>query len=303
METKIREKLKEKGLADSSIKLYVRQLEKLQDGSPLKTLAFLKNTDDIMQKLNDYKDNTKKLYLSAIVTTLDAIHVKKPAHFNFYQEKLNILKKEYNDKDKNVKSDAETANWVEFSEIEKMLDEWIGKCNFTKKKITASEFETLQKTFILSLYVLLPPRRNMDYLKCLIVDNLPEHQDSNFLVLDKSEFVFHKFKTAKNGSQVVSFKDNDKFVQILNLYLKYHPVKDKVKPLLVNFEGKPFVHVNSITRVLNKMFGKKIGSSMLRKIYISYKFGDQLDKIKEMNQTAKDMGHSSATAQSVYLKG
>jgi hypothetical protein len=58
------------------------------------------------------------------------------------------------------------------------------------------------------------------------------------------------------------------------------------------------VAVNAITRVLNRVFGKKIGSSMLRHIYLSDKYKDQNE---EMKKDAEAMGHS-LDLQRAYIK-
>lgn len=60
-----------------------------------------------------------------------------------------------------------------------------------------------------------------------------------------------------------------------------------------------FSSVNSITRILNKVFGKKVGSSMLRHIYLSSKYGNVS---KEMKEDAKIMGHSTEVQKNTYIK-
>jgi hypothetical protein len=74
--------------------------------------------------------------------------------------------------------------------------------------------------------------------------------------------------------------------------------KTKEFKLLVKADGSPLNTVNSITRILNKIFGKKIGSSMLRHIYLSSKYGDT---IKEMEKDGVAMAHSSSV-QREYIK-
>jgi hypothetical protein len=79
--------------------------------------------------------------------------------------------------------------------------------------------------------------------------------------------------------------------------LKFHPEKKGSEyRFLVYSDGKPLSAVNAVTRVLNRAFGKNIGSSMLRHIYLSEKYN-----IDEMKTLAHDMGHS-LTLQREYLK-
>jgi hypothetical protein len=55
--------------------------------------------------------------------------------------------------------------------------------------------------------------------------------------------------------------------------------------------------VNAITRILNRIFGRKVAASMLRHIYLSDKYD-----IKEMKADADAMGHS-LEEQKKYMKG
>jgi len=87
--------------------------------------------------------------------------------------------------------------------------------------------------------------------------------------------------------------------------LKHHPLLKGKKsdiPFLVDSNGTHYTATNAITRILNKLFGKKVGSSMLRKIYLTSKYGDKLDLLKEMKHISSQMGHSPATQQGVYIK-
>jgi len=51
--------------------------------------------------------------------------------------------------------------------------------------------------------------------------------------------------------------------------------------------------------MLYKIFDKKIGASMLRKIYLTDRFGKTMDDMKEI---AQDMGTSTGTIQNHYIK-
>ena len=115
-----------------------------------------------------------------------------------------------------------------------------------------------------------------------------------------TEFVFNKYKTSKKyGRQTVAIPTG--LAGIITSYLKHRPTTSEEKaakefPLLVSHDGKPLSQANAITRVLNSVFDKNIGSSMLRHIYLSNKMD-----ISEMKADAHDMGHS-LNEQQKYLK-
>ena len=54
----LEQKLNDRHLSEGTIKLYIRNLEKLNDGQLL-SFNFLNNVDKIIEKISKYKDNTK----------------------------------------------------------------------------------------------------------------------------------------------------------------------------------------------------------------------------------------------------
>ena len=66
----LKQKLVEKNLSLSSINLYIRNLEKLNNNEAFKNFNFLKKIEDINNKIDKYKDNTKRSYYISIVSSL-----------------------------------------------------------------------------------------------------------------------------------------------------------------------------------------------------------------------------------------
>jgi integrase len=153
---------------------------------------------------------------------------------------------------------------------------------------------------VLSLYVLLPPRRNKDFIDMVITTKTTKDTDKNYLDIKKQQFIFNVYKTSKKDGQLI-VNIPDELMTILKTYIKYHPLKSELPeqniPFLVYFDKKP-VKDNGITRILNKIFGKKIGSSMLRHIYLSFKYGNVLEQQKKDSEL---MSHNIQT-QKDYIK-
>jgi hypothetical protein len=178
------------------------------------------------------------------------------------------------------------------------------------KMITQTQFNKLLSYLILLLYTDIPPRRNQDYSQMYVVGAYKDGMDNNKNYFDfkNKQFIFNTYKTSKKyGKQVVDLKDSPLLLQALDNYLKFHPLNPKKNTLkipektefklLVNLDGSSSNAPNSITRVLNKIFdGKKIGSSMLRHIYLSSKYD-----INEMKKDSEIMAHS-LQQQKDYLK-
>lgn len=303
------QKLQDKGLSDSSIKLYIRNLEKLNDGE-LKNLKFLSKKDYILEKLNKYKDNTKRGFLISIVSVLGCCpDDKKIVKIkNEYYALMVNKSKEIKDKETTELTDEQKKNWVSWEEILQtfgILTEQINKFK-DNKIISDKDYNLLLGYTILACYIYNSPRRNKDYQNMNIVKKVTDklNKDTNYYIFDDNKFIFNKYKTEKTyGKQEIPVSDDLK--KVLDIYIKFQPIlKGKVKnttntPLFVYQDGTELSSINSITRILNKVLGnKKMGSSALRHIFLS-------DKYKDINNAMKTdaelMAHSTPQQQA-YIK-
>lgn len=297
-------------IAESSANAYIKVLYALNERKPFKNLTFLKATDGIDKRISEYADSTQRAILASVVSVLslfkDKATFKKP-YLHYYDEMMSRAKVSKETESKNEKTEKQETNWLSWEDVEKHRSELLEKVDkFAKSKIlTPSEYDTLLQYVVLALYTEIQPRRNQDYLDMFVVkkwtDAMPK--DKNYLDLSSKKFVFHKYKTAKKyGVQTEEIPET--LWTSLSLFLKHHPgwkvVANRKTPvkLLVSHANEPIVAVNAITRLLNRIFGKKVGSSMLRHIYLSDKYGDTLT---EMKKDSEAMGHSLGT-QKAYVK-
>lgn len=313
--------LKEKKkLSDSSIKTYLRNLTKLNKDEMFKNFNFLKDTDIIIRRLSAYKENTKRNYLISIVSVLSLSD--KPAVKKLYNTYYDLMMKKNDEINKEVNpnelTDTQEKNWISwenvkerYTSLEKEVDEFA-----KNKELSEQQYNTLLGYIIFSLYIHQAPRRNKDY-QIMKLTNEYKPEDSkefNYLDLKKKEFIFNSYKTSsKYGTQII--KINDDLWNALNKYFYHHVCilrKSKLNttkhPILLSNDfgdwfllyhnHKPLDKVNSITRILNKIFDKSIGSSMLRHIFLTDKYGKTLD---EQEKDASDMAHSKSM-QKDYIK-
>lgn len=299
-----------KSITDSSKKLYVSNLNRLNGGLPIKNLNFLNDVEAIKKKLEKYKPNTQRSYIISVVSLLKVMKDKQNKKFSklydTYYTILDGMNKEL--KDNTGKTEKEELVWIGQDAVKSKLEDEmkiIEEIN-DKNKIDKDEYDRLLRLVVLSLFVLQKPRRNKDYQEMYIVKKYKAEYgtEKNFLDLTKNEFQFNNYKTA--GTYKTQMTDlASLFREILNVYLKFHPLKsnltkkDAQVPFLVDYQGDVLKSNNALTRMLYKVFGSKIGSSMLRKLYLSDKYSEMM---KEMEQDVKDMGSSTGTAQMNYIK-
>jgi len=312
-----KELVEKKQVAESTANAYVKSLYMLNGKAPFKTLTFIKDLDGIDKKVSEYADNTQKALYTAITSVL-SLYKDKPTYkkaYAYYYEKMMGKAKEMKETgaETSEKTTKEKENWIDWKEVQekhKELGDAVAKFVSTKN-ITPEQFSVLLHWVVLSLYTEIQPRRNQDYLdmwvvqhsKSMSVDDLPT--DKNYLVIvgkKPTQFIFNKYKTAKKyGPQHINIPTA--LADVISLYLKHHPLVKGNKTKTTEFkflvfpDGTPLTAVNAITRILNRVFGKKIGSSMLRHIFLSSKYD-----IKEMETDAAAMGHS-VEEQKKYLRG
>lgn len=302
---KLFESLKSKNITESSLKLYFNNLRRLNGGDFPKSFTFLKDVDAIVAKLADYKPNTRRTYLISIVSLLKT----EPKQKKLYDKYFALLDG-YN-KDlatNNDKSETQKENWLSQDAVKKVYDDLTAEVEplLKQKRLGTDAYNKLLSWVILSLYTLQPPRRNMDYQIAVATNKyhteLPT--EYNYLDLPNAVWYFNNYKT-KGTYKTQEIKANDEIMDVIRKYLKFHPLRAELKkktgsvPFLVSADGSPLEGVNAITRILNKIFGRRIGVSLLRNIYLTDKYAP---KVAELNNDATAMGTSASTIQNQYIK-
>ena len=288
-----------KNISDSSVNVYIGNLKKLNNSKPFGDFGFLENVDTVVEKLGKYKETTKKNYLVSIVSVLSLfpdVPKLKELHDKYYglmmKKKDEIEKADVGDMTK-----TQEENWIDWDSVKEKFKELETEVNtfYKKKTIDDTQYQTLLVFALLALYVIVAPRRNKDYQLMFVVDKFEPDMDKekNYYDLAKKRFIFNNYKTAKKYGRF-DYRVPDALRLALSKYLKHRdqrlPVDDhNAKPLLMKSDGTPMVRSNDITKLLNKVFGKNVGSSMLRHIFLTDKYGDLFKQSKEDSET---MAHS-----------
>ena len=109
-----------------------------------------------------------------------------------------------------------------------------------------------------------------------------------------NKFYFNKYKTVKTyGLQVLDVPK-----ELNNVLKKW--IKINTNDYMIYSSNSNKLSCPQITRILNKIFGKKISTSMLRHIYLTNVYKD-VPQINKMENLANEMGHSVSTAME-YIK-
>jgi hypothetical protein len=306
-----------RNIKPNSLKAYLISLQKTHDfiegKGELEDLNFLKNEEEVVEKLQDLKLSTQKNYLSAIIVALDAMNDEGDYddELEYYRGYLAELQKQHQEEqEKQQKTKSQDENWVSMKQLRKVMNGYkadiMERELLTKPELNRKQFDLVQKWVVANLFLddENPPTR-LDYAPMKVIKEEDfnklsdeDKEDNNYLVLksrNKKYFHFGEYKTAKKyGANVIPV--GKKLNSVLNIWLRINPTDS----LLLNSQGKPQT-ANGLGKYITKVFeptGKKIGVNLLRHIFITEKFEPQLE---EKQEVAKKMSHSVAT-QELYAK-
>ena len=292
-------------LKPSSLKVYLSALRILNDKKQIVNINFLKNYDDIINKINSKSSNTKKSYLNAIIVALQSLKEDKNL-ITKYEKLRDDYQNEYSEiMSSHKKTSKQEHNWVEWTDYVKMVDKLSNNVKHLKKKSEWSidDLNKYQEHLLTLLYKYYPVRNDFHDMKILSKReyNKLKNKKNNYLVLGSPmKFMLHEYKTVdRYGAKELVV--NKEVTNAIKLYLKK---RDNPEYLLM----KPFKLVepmgtNDLTRSLQRISqrefnGKLIGSSLIRHMYLSHKYGTDVQNKADDSYV---MGHS-LSMQDGYIK-
>lgn len=300
--------IKEREIAGTTANQYIQTLYKLNGSKPFKNLAWTKKVDEVQRRIDEYAESTRGNQYMVLTSALSLFKDKQTykTAYNHWRNKMMELREANKDKPTGQLSDKQKENWMDWTEIKKKVSELQSEISsfLSNKTITEGQYDKLMCFVVLSLYTMIQPRRNADYLHMYVVRKMPKDAptDRNYYNLSEGRFVFNVYKTAKSHGQEVE-QVPPELADVLAQFFKHHPgAKGKWTQfkLLVKYDGTPLTTVNVITRILNKCFdGKRIGASMLRHAFLTHKYGDMMQELKKDTDA---MGTSVEVAKSHYIK-
>ena len=296
-------------LKDNSLKIYLTSLRVLNDGNDIKNIEFLKDYDKIIEKLSKKKDNTKKNYLNAIIIALKALKSDEKL-IKRYEELRDKYQKQYQDLTaSHTKTSTQEKNWVDWEEYLKMVDELgdLVKDLKSKKEWDNEDLVNNQNYLVPLLYKHYAIRNDWHDMEVLKQREFKKRDDKeNFLVVGTSskstkyKFVLNNFKTSAKYKQISIPVESKELQRAIDLFLKYN--KSGYFIISPKRPDEP-ISGNELTKLLiglsvKHLDGRRVGSSLIRHIYLSHKYGDTL---KESEKDAQIMGHST-DQQKHYVK-
>jgi len=299
---------------ESTVKMYQSNLNKLQKMFDTDTWKFLDDIEAVKKKLSHLHYTSQRNYFNSIIILLMALNDKgeNDKTIEKYNEIRDEGNKQYQDDNATgVISDKQKANFVELSEITKMISEMEKEIKDKKLKskenLAPKEKMLVQVYLLFSIYSRLPMRNDVSGMTITtkrLYNKLSEAEkkENNYLVVEKNKmfFVLNQFKTSAKYKELDIDIPKD-LEKLLRFYIKVNGLKNG-DVLFTSSTGSPLSR-NALSQLFiktsKKYLDKSISTTMLRKIVLSDLF---LEKNKKQSAMAEIAGHSVATMNKVYVK-
>jgi hypothetical protein len=269
------------------LKTYINLIKKADTEDINKILEWVKNQNSI-------KTRTKLNYLNAIVS----LHKHKPATV---KGNIGAVKKARDDYQKQVNDDVAKSNVTDRQKVVMDKVKWKDVEDtieaLDKKKDGG---ETALEDYILVSLMVPPLRNDLQDIKVVKTKPPAKNRTNHILVTPKKvtlSILDHK-TTSRGGKPIIREISGDLATDIRKL------VGDGREVLFTDRSGKAYTS-SGFTHRLNSIFrrhtGVNISSTLLRKLYLSNKYGATKSIQKEMAKDAEAMGHSVTTQQEHYV--
>jgi hypothetical protein len=275
-------------ISKSSIKTYTSIIRSVCKKTGLNVDELSSNVDKIVDTYKDLKQSSRKtIYATLYVYTEN----KKFQTLMVDDSNASSITAS-----KHEKTEAQEASWINKEQIETIYNEHKQQANLCYKKgtLTMADLQTIQQYIIICLLggIFIAPRRLLDYTEFKI-KNIDKSADN---YLDKSNLIFNAYKTKKYYNQQ-SVECPKELKTILTKWIKNNP-NDY---LLFDANGNKLTSVKLNQRLV-KVFGNKTSVNIMRHVYLTDKFGDEIERQKKMDKVASDMGTSSSQVVGTYIK-
>lgn len=254
------------------------------------------NIDDIFQviKTAQVKNNTRMAYLNAIIALKkqdpSLVHGDLTQLIQFRDEIQEYLEEEREANNANASQTAAMSQ-VNLEQLHQFVD-----------KLAERKYDSIKKLenyLLIKLMVTYPLRNDLQDI-ALTWDKRDLTRDQNMLYIpvlpdEPAVLSLPHYKTSKTHGRVMIRLDPSLTpdIQLLS--------EDSRRYLFASDKGEPLSSSNfthRLNKIFLKEFGVKISSTLIRKIYLTGKYGQILEN---MRQDAQLMGHNLQTQQNSYI--
>jgi hypothetical protein len=236
------------------------------------------------------EDSTRKNIVIAMLVIFkhidDMLRKKKPSYDAWKEIHAGLCEAEETRYKKNKPKQSQADNYLSFDEIETKYKELKANDPHLTKKSS-------QEFVLLAIALYLRPKRADLGNVAIIKSHAKLSPSKNYLVLDgktKSILVLHDFKTAKKYERIIEPIPTDLYEDIKDS-LEKHPRRWLFSDRTGGSYSKNG-YSQFVLRSFSHVFGKRVGVTMLRHIYVSERLDFNKMTQEELDGEAQLMGQS-----------
>lgn len=286
-------------LSDGSLRTYssiICNLGKQLDLPSIEPSFLARHSAEISRHFAGLSPKIRKTRLSALVVYLDKQKGTEEAVAKFRAQMMDDSKKSDEEDKEQKMSEKQKAGMIAWPEVMKRYEDLKEEVQplLKKDKLDKRQFHKVEMFVLLSCLVLIPPRRSLDWtaFKMRAVD---AEKDNHLVVETEGKgknkksvpyLIFNRFKTEKHYGQQKE-RIPDELCAVLKEWYRINPHEW----LLMNIGQTGPVNQTQLAVWLKEFFGTPTSTSMLRHSFLTHRYAN-VPALKEMEQTAADMGHS-----------
>lgn len=293
-------------LSQSSIKAYESNVKQIYTilGKKIEEKFSIDDLNNLINYLKNHKinKNTMKNYLNSLIYKYKIDNRIDIPYYNKLRSEMLKIKQEIEKKRGDNKiTKGEKEKYVNF--------EVICRVYMKIRSLVVKDpnnLENILDFLLISLYILIPPRRaDYYYMKIITSKKTILSKDYNYYVNygdQKPKFIFNVFKNAKN------IKDSDKEIYIneklnnvIQLYIKKFKLHDGDRLFKCIHSLQTYIYY--IKRIFLKYINKPISIDILRHSYITYlRSKKKLETVNDKKEVSKQMAHSNLLQDEYFRK-
>lgn len=306
---------KERGVSESSSQTHFYNVRRIQKFGGINSTV-IKPSHKVVK--NKAIPEIEKLLLipqrnlvTSAVTFLKIVETPKPK----LKKWMNFMTRLAGEVDKTkmdqTRSDKQRKNWVELNEIlelyQKLTKDIKVRNLYSVEMLTKNDRSILNDQMFLALYGVLEPPGRLEWGKMKLVSRsaAKDYKNENILYREKRTFtvVIQNHKTKRKTGVIVKTL-SPKAALLIKKYIKRFEVENGDN-LLKRDTGADFDTKEQFGRriraIFKRYFGKNIGASLLRSIFLT-NYYEKMPALQKMAKLSNQMGHSIQTALSQYVK-
>ena len=305
-------------IKDASVKMYCTNVTKLAKMLGIEKFQenadWMGDLDQVKEKLKDagLHYSSVRNYINSAMIFMTCFEGNEKVLIDYTEYRDHLSQMYENEQASGIWTEKQGKNAISMDDLNKVI---LGIGNEIKeqklkekakfKGLTSTERSLMQLYMILSVHVVFPFRNDLSGMKIIKLQQYKALTDeqrkaNNFLVKEKSKMSFHlnQYKTSKLYSEKVIDLPAD-LRRTMRFYLA---VMNPFNYLLEQNSGDMMTK-NALSQLLTKSFkkrtGKAVSTTLIRKIYMSERYGSMKEALEADNS---NMMHSAGTALKIYVK-